>query len=112
MPMALTERTVRWLRRAAVAASAALALLGLTASALAYTIYVSNEKDNTVTVIDSNTLQVTNTLKVGRRPRGIALGKDGKLLYVCASDDDGIEVIDTASMSVVRTLRSGPTRSC
>ncbi|MFL5055131.1 MAG: beta-propeller fold lactonase family protein, partial [Microvirga sp.] len=58
--------------------------------ALAYTVYVSNEKDDTITVIDSKSLQVTRTVKVGRRPRGVILSKDGKFLYVCASDDNGI----------------------
>ena len=52
----------------------ALAVLGvacLAADAGAYTIYVSNEKDNTVSVIDSDKLAVVATWKVGRRPRGI-----------------------------------------
>ena len=44
----------------------------------AYTVYVSNEKDNTVTVIDSDTLEVVETIKVGQRPRGITLSQDGK----------------------------------
>ena len=76
--------------------------------AQAYTVYVSNEKDDTITVIDSKSLQVTRTVKVGRRPRGVILSKDGKFLYVCASDDNGIEVIDVATLKVVRTLKSGP----
>ena len=50
---------------------------GLAASpptaARAYTVYVTNEKDNTVSVIDSTKLEVVKTVKVGQRPRGIIL---------------------------------------
>ena len=40
------------------------------ATADAYTVFVSNEKDNTVSVLDSTTLEVVKTVKVGQRPRG------------------------------------------
>src|SRR6266481_9774253 len=51
----------------------ALASLLFVTPALADTIYVSNEQDNTISVIDSASLSVTATIEVGRRPRGIAL---------------------------------------
>ena len=57
-------------------------LLGIAVSALAagpagaFTAYVSNEKSNTVSVIDTNTWKVVRTIKVGQRPRGIALTRD------------------------------------
>ncbi|MFX6330931.1 hypothetical protein ABTF76_22000, partial [Acinetobacter baumannii] len=76
--------------------------------AFAFTAYVTNEKGNSVSVIDTNTMAVTATWKVGRRPRGVTLTKDGKELFVCASDDDRIDVLDTATGKVVRSLRSGP----
>ncbi len=76
--------------------------------AKAFAVYVSNEKDNSISVIDSKTLEVKQTVKIGRRPRGITISPDGKTLYVCASDDNRVEVIDTATMKVVRSLKSGP----
>ena len=75
--------------------------------AAADTIYVSNEKDNTITVVDGASLEPTKTIPVGQRPRGIALSKDEKSLYICASDSDHIEVLDLAADKVVRTLPSG-----
>ena len=39
----------------------------------AYKAYVSNEKGNTVSVIDTTTWKLVDTIKVGQRPRGIAL---------------------------------------
>ncbi len=77
-------------------------------SAMAYKIYVSNEKDNTVSIIDSETLKVEKTVEVGQRPRGITITKDGKHLLVCASDDDTVQVFDIETMKLVRTLPSGP----
>ena len=44
----------------------------------AETIYVSNEKDHNITVIDGETLEVIKTVKVGHRPRGIILSRDKK----------------------------------
>jgi len=41
--------------------------------------YVSNEKSNTVSVIDTDQWQVVKTIKVGQRPRGIAVTKDKKI---------------------------------
>jgi len=46
--------------------------------AFAETIYVSNEKDHNITVIDGTSLEVIKTIKVGHRPRGIILSKDKK----------------------------------
>src|SRR5262249_16710362 len=54
------------------------------AAASAYTVYVTNEKDNTVSLIDSATLEVVKTVKVGQRPRGLTLSKDHRWLLICA----------------------------
>src|SRR5271168_337580 len=87
---------------------AALACLYFaTPIAAADTIYVSNEKDNTITVVDGASLMPVKTIPVGQRPRGILLSKDEKSLYICASDSDHIEVLDLADDKVVRTLPSG-----
>ena len=75
-----------------------LAVLALPSDpVVAYTIYVSNEKDNTISIIDSDNLEVFETIAVGQRPRGITLTKDGKFLLVCASDDDTVEMIDVCA---------------
>jgi YVTN family beta-propeller protein len=81
------------MKLARIALVAVIATLGAGAS-LAETVYVSNEKDNTITVIDGNALQPVKTIPVGQRPRGILLSADQRLLYICASDSDRIEVLD------------------
>jgi len=44
---------------------------------------------------------VTRRIPVGRNPRGIALSKDGKFLYVANRMDDSISVVSTATDKVV-----------
>ncbi len=62
----------------------ALALMALCClvppmQANATTVFVSNEKDNTVTVVDGDSLEVIKTIKTSRRPRGMVLTPDFKL---------------------------------
>src|SRR5258708_31725639 len=82
------------------------ALIGTQASA--FTAYVSNEKSNTISVIDTDKFTVVKTIKVGQRPRGIELTKDGKFILVAVGDDDTIQVIDVRTHEIVATLPSGP----
>ena len=70
--------------------------------------YITNEKDNTVSVIDINKKKVIKTVKVGQRPRGIIMSKDGKLVLICASDDDRVEVRDAETLKLKYHLPSGP----
>jgi PQQ-dependent catabolism-associated beta-propeller protein len=87
-------------------AVAALALLA--SPAQAEKIFVSNEKDNTVSVIDCEMLEVVDTIEVGRRPRAMALSNDGGQLFVAAGDDEMIDVLDVEGHKVVDRLASGP----
>ncbi len=72
-------------------AGAFAAALLTAAPAFADRLLVSNEKDNTITVVDEATLKIIATIPVGARPRGIVLSKDGKSLFICASDSDEVE---------------------
>src|ERR1044072_6976344 len=83
-------------------------VLALATRADAYLAYVSNEKGNTVSVIDTARLEVVKTIKVGQRPRGIGLTKDGKYILVCVGGDDIIEMIDAKTYEIVGALPSGP----
>ena len=84
------------------------ALLAFAQPAAAYTAYVTNEKDNSLTMIDTNTLEVIKTVKIGQRPRGIVMSKDGKWVIVCMSDDNIIQVYDAKTLEFVKVLPSGP----
>ena len=85
-----------------------LSLALLAQPALANKVYISNEKGNDITVLDSETLEVIATFPAGNRPRGITISPDGKELYVCASDDDTVRVFETETYTETHTLPSGP----
>src|SRR5579864_5648970 len=63
----------------------ALALLSLPAGAHGERLYVSNEDDGTITVLDADRGAAISTIAVGKRPRGLALSPDGARLYVPVS---------------------------
>jgi len=86
----------------------AVLAVGAISPAKAFTAYVSNEKGNSISIIDTNKLEVTKTVKVGQRPRGIALSQDGGQLFICAGDDDVIQILDTKTLAIVGDLPSGP----
>ncbi|SHF35216.1 PQQ-dependent catabolism-associated beta-propeller protein [Modicisalibacter ilicicola DSM 19980] len=90
------------------ASSLALSMLMLLPTAAqAERIFVSNEKDNTLSVIDGETLEVIETIPVGRRPRAMAFSNDGSQLFVAVGDDEAIDMIDLDTLKVVRSLAAG-----
>jgi YVTN family beta-propeller protein len=89
-------------------------------------LFVSNEIGESVSVIDLATRKVVQTIRVGKRPRGIRTSPDGKTVYVALSGSpiggpnvdestlpppdrrfDGIGVIDAASGTLIKTLQGG-----
>ena len=94
-----TRATAAWIGAAALMAAG---------PGWAAKVFVSNEKSNTVSVIDSETLEVVDSFDVGQRPRGITLADEGRQLLVAVGDDDTVEVYDTATYEMLHTLPSGP----
>jgi PQQ-dependent catabolism-associated beta-propeller protein len=70
-------------------------------------LFVTNEKSNTVSVIDSRTGEIETTLEIGNRPRGIGLSPDHKTLYVAISEDNAIAMVDVASLKFLGKLDAG-----
>ena len=58
--------------------------------------YVSNEGSASVSVVDTATDKVVATLKIGEKPRGIALSADGARLYLSDQTLNSLLVVDTA----------------
>ena len=63
--------------------------------------------DDAVAVIRTDTNEVTQTIPVGDRPRGIAISPDGQEAYVVNAGDNTVSVINTASKTVVATIPVG-----
>ncbi|MCA8884410.1 MAG: YVTN family beta-propeller repeat protein [Rhodobacteraceae bacterium] len=70
-------------------------------------IWVTNEKDNTISVIDIDRLEVTRTIPTGERPRGIAFSKDYSTVFICASDSDTVQVMNPETGKILHNLPSG-----
>jgi YVTN family beta-propeller protein len=89
-------------------------------------VYVTNENSGDLSVIDAATLEVVDTVPLGKRPRGIVASRDRRTLYVALSGSpsappgvdestlpppdrtaDGIGVIDVATRKLVKVLTSG-----
>ncbi len=70
-------------------------------------IFVTNEKSNTMSVIDAETRKVEHTIDVGDRPRGIGLSPDSSELYVAISEENKIVVLDPNSLKILRDFEAG-----
>src|SRR5262249_56827124 len=87
---------------------------------------VSKEDSGEIAVVAPEAGEVLQRISVGKRPRGIKLARDGKLLYVALSGSpaagpgvdesklpppdraaDGIGVVDLTSYKLLRTFSSG-----
>jgi YVTN family beta-propeller protein len=75
--------------------------------ALAYDAFVTNEKGNSVSVIDTDSLTVKKTIPVSQRPRGIVASPDKSKIYVALGDTDTIAVIDPHTYAVVEEFPAG-----
>jgi YVTN family beta-propeller protein len=70
-------------------------------------IYVSNGRAGTVSVLDSHTYELLNTIKVGVRPWGIALSPDGKILYAANGPSNDVSVVDLESHQELTRVKAG-----
>ncbi|HKB11168.1 MAG TPA: cytochrome D1 domain-containing protein [Vicinamibacterales bacterium] len=70
-------------------------------------IYVSNEADSTLDVVDVQTLKVVKKVPLSGHPNNLAVGRDGKKVYVgIIQAPGGVDVIDTTAMKNVKTLQT------
>jgi YVTN family beta-propeller protein len=82
-------------------------------------IYLSEEADNTLNVIDGKTLQITKKIRLSGNPNLIDITPDGRTIYVAialtyndlsdfpqikANPTGGVDVIDTDSLANVKTI--------
>src|SRR5438270_10381586 len=67
-------------------------------------IYVTNQLDNTLSVIDGSTYHVVATVPVGAFPAGVVVSPDGRYAYIAEGGDDTVSVLDTATRTVAATV--------
>ena len=69
-------------------------------------IYASTGRAGTVCVVDANTGDVLNTIKVGTRPWGIAISPDGKYLFSANGPSEDVSVVDLATEKEIARVKS------
>jgi len=68
-------------------------------------LYVSNESDSTLDVVDARTLFVTNHIPLSGHPNNISISRDGRRVYVAiASGPGAVDVIDTVALERVKSV--------
>ena len=68
-------------------------------------IYVSDEAESTLDIVDAKSLAILKKVPLSGHPNNMAVGKDGGRVYVgIAQVPGGVDVIDTASMQRVKTV--------
>jgi len=70
-------------------------------------IYVSGGRSGTVVVVDANTYDIVNTIKVGTRPWGMTISPDGKYLFTANGPSDDISVVDLGAGKEVARVKAG-----
>lgn len=68
-------------------------------------IFVSDEAEVTLDVVDTKTLKVIKRIPLSGRPNNMAVGRDGRRVYVgIIQAPGGVDVIDTATLQRVKTI--------
>ncbi|MGC1519899.1 MAG: beta-propeller fold lactonase family protein [Steroidobacteraceae bacterium] len=70
-------------------------------------VFVSNGRAGTVSVLDSRTYELLNTIKVGTRPWGMALSPDGKFLYTANGPSNDVSVVDLEANKEIARVKAG-----
>jgi YVTN family beta-propeller protein len=78
---------------------------GVTSAPDGSRIYISNESLHTLDVVDALSLTVTRRIPLSGRPNNVAIGKDGRRVYVGIAQPPGaLDVIDTPSLTNLRSV--------
>lgn len=70
-------------------------------------VYVVSTQKDKVSVINTATNTITAKIRVGKRPRGIAISPDGALVYVTNFKSGTVSVVSTATNTVIGKIKVG-----
>ena len=83
-------------------------ILSAAAPALAATLYVTNTKSESASIIDTDTLEVVGTIQLGQgKPNRIVFHPDGKTAWVVYDKSHDLGVIDAESKKLLRRVKIG-----
>ena len=69
--------------------------------------YITNQQENSVSVIDTATGTVTKAVKVGSEPAGVAVSRNGTKVCVTNPGSKDVTVLDGRTQKVIATLSLG-----
>jgi len=79
---------------------------GTTSSPDGSKVYFTVESNSTVAAADTKTGKMVGTVKLSGHPNNLAVGKDGRYLYVGIAVAPGaVDVIDTTTMKLVKSIK-------
>jgi len=68
-------------------------------------LYVTNEAESTLDVVDARTLKVVRHIPLSGHPNNLSISRDGRRVYVAISQAPGlVDVVDTASMTRAKSI--------
>jgi YVTN family beta-propeller protein len=70
-------------------------------------VLVTNNGDNTLSVIDAKTYQVSQTIPTGKGPHGFRVSADSKFAYIANMAENTVSVIDLTAMKEARKINVG-----
>lgn len=72
-------------------------------------VLVTNNEDNTVSVIDAKDYSIFQTIATGKGPHGFRVSNDSKFAYVANMGEDSVSVLDLQSFKEEKKIRVGMT---
>ena len=96
------------LRPLLVAAALTLGALAPGAAAAAATLYITNTKSDSLSIIDTNTFEVVGTIALGPgKPNRIVFHPDGRTAWVVYDKSHDLGVVDAEQRKLVRRVKIG-----
>ncbi len=72
-------------------------------------VLVTNNEDNTVSVIDTQNFETIKTIPTGKGPHGFRISRDSHYAYIANMGEDTVSVIDLLALKEQRKIRVGKT---
>src|SRR5262245_47021553 len=87
---------------------ALVVIVGTAVPAAASNLYITNTKGDSVSIIDTTTLEVTGTIKLGAgKPNRIVFHPDGKTAWVVYDKSHDLGIIDAEAKKLVKRVKIG-----
>jgi YVTN family beta-propeller protein len=70
-------------------------------------LYVSNGRAGTISVFDTHSYELLDTIKVGTRPWGMGVSPDGKFLFTANGPSNDVSIVDLKTNKELSRIKAG-----